>query len=240
MISSDGHAGLALQVGEQVEDLPRSVTSSAVVGSSASSSLRPARQRHGDHGALPLAARQLVRKGAARARRLGDAGGGQRLDGRSRPAAATGPASAAAPRRSGRRPCTADSAPSSAPGRSSRSRGRGYPAARARSAQQVAHAPLQPATGLVRAVTRRAPYSCPAEPRSRLRTLSTVFAAEARGRPTKGAAFSPVAESKVDADARPPAAERDTRRLRARPAAVSRHLLSAFARDPAHPAARRP
>jgi hypothetical protein len=43
------------------------VTSSAVVGSSAISSLRIAGDRHGDHHALVHAARQLVRKGCARA-----------------------------------------------------------------------------------------------------------------------------------------------------------------------------
>ena len=42
------------------------VTSSAVVGSSAISSRRLERQRHGDHDALALAAGELVRVGAAR------------------------------------------------------------------------------------------------------------------------------------------------------------------------------
>jgi hypothetical protein len=49
------------------------VTSSAVVGSSAISSLRLAGQRHGDHHALAHAARQLVRKGRQPPGGVGDA-----------------------------------------------------------------------------------------------------------------------------------------------------------------------
>ncbi len=43
---------------------------------------RAAGQGHGDHRALALAARELVGKGLGPARRVGNAGGGQRLDGR--------------------------------------------------------------------------------------------------------------------------------------------------------------
>ena len=49
------------------------VTSSAVVGSSAMSSARLARQRHGDHHPLPHATRELVRIAAEHLRRFGDA-----------------------------------------------------------------------------------------------------------------------------------------------------------------------
>ncbi len=81
-----GHAGLALQVGEQIQNLRRaSVTSSAVVGSSASSSLgRLAR-------AMAIMARwrcppeSWCGKPAARLRRLGDAGFCQQFNGCLRP-----------------------------------------------------------------------------------------------------------------------------------------------------------
>jgi hypothetical protein len=69
-----GHAAAALQLASRSRIWPRSVTSSAVVGSSASSSLGLAGQRHGDHGALALAAAELVRKAVGAARGLGDAG----------------------------------------------------------------------------------------------------------------------------------------------------------------------
>jgi hypothetical protein len=57
------------------------VTSSAVVGSSQISSLRLAGQRHGDHGALALAAGELVRVGVDALLGLGDAGARQQFDG---------------------------------------------------------------------------------------------------------------------------------------------------------------
>ena len=56
------------------------VTSSAVVGSSAISSLRVAGDRHGDHHALVHAAGELVRKGAEPALRRRDADLLQQLD----------------------------------------------------------------------------------------------------------------------------------------------------------------
>ena len=95
------------------------VTSSAVVGSSADQQLGPAGQRHGDHRALALAAGQLVRVGVDAPLGLGDAGARQQLDGaRARRVRAQRLRAAPAPRRSGCPPCTAGSAPSSAPGRS--------------------------------------------------------------------------------------------------------------------------
>ena len=57
------------------------VTSSAVVGSSAIRTLRLADQRHRDHHALPHAARQLMRIFIATPFRRGDANAGERCDG---------------------------------------------------------------------------------------------------------------------------------------------------------------
>ena len=77
----DGRAELALQVAQQFQHLPCTVTSSAVVGSSAISTSGLQRQRHGDHHALAHAAGQLVRILLQPALGLGDAHRLQRLDG---------------------------------------------------------------------------------------------------------------------------------------------------------------
>ena len=113
------------------------VTSSAVVGSSATSSVGIERQRLGDHRPLALPARQLVRVGVDPPLRLRDLDELEQLDGP--PAgqpAATSTGGCAASRRSGTRRCTRGSAPSSAPGRSSTRRDRGSSAGRARRARR--------------------------------------------------------------------------------------------------------
>jgi hypothetical protein len=77
------------------------VTSSAVVGSSQISSCGLAGQRHGDHGALALAAAQLVRVDVDALFGLGDAGARQQFDARARAALGRRPRAVPAPRRSG-------------------------------------------------------------------------------------------------------------------------------------------
>jgi len=69
-----GHAGLALQVGEQVEDLPAQRHVERRGGLVGEQQRGLARERHGDHGALALAAAELVRVGAGAPCGLGDAG----------------------------------------------------------------------------------------------------------------------------------------------------------------------
>ena len=56
------------------------VTSSAVVGSSAMMQSRRTADRHGDHRALPLAARELERIGSRGAFRLGQSHALEQLD----------------------------------------------------------------------------------------------------------------------------------------------------------------
>ena len=103
------------------------VTSSAVVGSSAISTSRVARERHRDHHPLAHAARELVRVVVdALLGRRGSRPSASSSIARSRAAAADEVARArgSAPR-SASRPCRPGSATSSGPGRSSRSRCRG-------------------------------------------------------------------------------------------------------------------
>ena len=68
-----GHAVVALQITQQIENLATQAhveRGRRLVGQQ---QLRLAGQRHGDHGALALAATQLVRVGAGAAFGLGDA-----------------------------------------------------------------------------------------------------------------------------------------------------------------------
>ena len=106
----DRHAVLALQVVEQREDLrlDRHVERGRrLVGDQ---QLRAARERHRDHRALALAARQLVRIRVDASLRIGNAGARAAARSRGRaPRACPGPRAARAPRRSGCPPCTAGS-----------------------------------------------------------------------------------------------------------------------------------
>ena len=68
-----GHARLALQVGQQVENLAAQRDVERSSGFIGQQQRRSAGQGHGNHGALALPARELVREGRGTARRLGDA-----------------------------------------------------------------------------------------------------------------------------------------------------------------------
>jgi hypothetical protein len=69
-----GHAAAAQQFGEQVEDLAAQRDVERGGGLVGQQQRGLARQRHGDHGALTLAAAELVRKAVGPSLRLGDAG----------------------------------------------------------------------------------------------------------------------------------------------------------------------
>ena len=75
------HAGLALQIAEQLQHLraQRHIQRRGrLIGQQ---QLGAAGQRHGQHGALALPTRELVRPGLRALRRLRDAGGRQQLNG---------------------------------------------------------------------------------------------------------------------------------------------------------------
>ena len=74
------HPGLALQIVEQAQDLRAQRHVQRRGGLIGQQQARPARQGHGDHRALALAARELVRKAVGAAARVGNAGGGQGFD----------------------------------------------------------------------------------------------------------------------------------------------------------------
>jgi hypothetical protein len=61
-----GHAGLALQIAQQIQDLRAQRHVQRRGGLVGQQQPGLARQGHGDHGALALAAAELVRKGCAR------------------------------------------------------------------------------------------------------------------------------------------------------------------------------
>ncbi len=70
-----GHARLALEIGQQLQDLPAQRHVQRRGGLIGQQQARPAGQGHGDHGALALPARQLVGKAGGAARGLGNARG---------------------------------------------------------------------------------------------------------------------------------------------------------------------
>ena len=119
------HAELALQPRSSSRICAWMVTSSAVVGSSAMSSVGPAGERHGDHDALAHAAGELVRIVVA-ARRSGDGNADQVAAARSAAARASRAPSASMRRASASAiwspTVNTGLSESSAPGRSSRSR----------------------------------------------------------------------------------------------------------------------
>ena len=101
------HAHLGLQLVEQGEDLrlDRHVEGGRrLVGDQQP---RPAGERHRDHRALALAARELVRIGVDAPRRLGDAGAREQRDRARAPRRGRALRAARAPRRSARRSCAA-------------------------------------------------------------------------------------------------------------------------------------
>ena len=111
------------------------VTSSAVVGSSAISSLRLVGERHRDHRALAHAAGELVRVVVDAPGRVGDPDEPEQLD-RALARLRLGDVLVGEHRldQLRARPCRADAAPTAGPGRSSRSRCRGSRAAALRGA----------------------------------------------------------------------------------------------------------
>ena len=74
-----GHAGLALQISQQIQNLPPQRHIQRCGGLVGQQQTRTAGQRHGNHGALPLAAAELVGKALRTALGLGNAGGSQQL-----------------------------------------------------------------------------------------------------------------------------------------------------------------
>ena len=74
------HAGLALQIAEQIQNLAAQGYVERGCGLIGQQQLGAAGQRHGDHGALALPAAELVGIAVCPASRLGDAGCCQQLD----------------------------------------------------------------------------------------------------------------------------------------------------------------
>ena len=72
-----GHAGLALQVRQQVQNLPTQRHIQRRGGLVGQQQLGLAGERHGNHGALALATTQLVRETVGAPRRFRNAGFGQ-------------------------------------------------------------------------------------------------------------------------------------------------------------------
>ena len=74
------HPELRLQVLEQAEDLRLDRDVERGRGLVGDEKVRPVGERHGDHDALPLAARQLMREGTEARRGIGDADVGEQRD----------------------------------------------------------------------------------------------------------------------------------------------------------------
>ena len=86
----EGHVQLLPQTGQELEDILLHGHVQGRGGLVGDEELRAVGDGHGDHGALPLSAGDLVRVGAVHARRIGDLHAGQEFD----------PASAGPPLRS--------------------------------------------------------------------------------------------------------------------------------------------